>query len=129
MGYFSEDALKKFNAMCADGVDFGEEPVYDFARCVKADGDTYGTKGQCKIGKPIGDDVEPAEKDNKVQGRLGKLRNAFERKMGRKMTDNEIAKAEKVMQIGVPIPKGKTAEDVLQDLLPKGEKVIPLKGA
>ena len=50
MGHFSEDALTKFNAMCADGVDFSEKEVYDFTRCVRADGTFYGTAGRCRKG-------------------------------------------------------------------------------
>jgi hypothetical protein len=127
MGHFSEDTLKKFNEMCASGVDFGESPVYDFARCIMPGGDVYGTKGQCKVGKPIGDLEEEGKK--KEDSRMAKLKRAFIRKVGREMTPAEIAKATKMLGVGVPIPSGKSAEDVLQQLIPKGEKVMPVKAA
>jgi hypothetical protein len=34
-----------------------------------------------------------------------------------------------MLGIGVPIPKGQSAEETLQKMLPKGEKVVPLKSA
>ena len=43
------------------------------------------------------------------------------------MTPAEVAKA--MNMIGIPIPAGQSAEDLLQQLLPKGEKVIPVKSA
>jgi hypothetical protein len=54
MGTFSEDALKKYSELCAQkqGVDFSEGETYDFTRCVKPDGEAYGTRGNCKVGKP-----------------------------------------------------------------------------
>jgi len=127
MGHFSEETLQKFNAMCAAGVDFAEGETYDFARCVMPDGDIYGTKGQCKVGKPIADLEE--KKDGKADSRMAKLKRAFIRKVGREMNPAEIAKATNMLGVGVQIPAGKSAEDVLQQLIPKGEKVMPLKSA
>jgi hypothetical protein len=127
MGHFNEDALKKFNAMCSEGVEFSEGETYDFARCVMPDGDIYGTKGQCKVGKPIADLEDEGKK--KEDSRMSKLKRAFIRKVGREMTPAEIAKATNMLGVGVPIPKGKSAEDVLQELIPKGEKVMPVKSA
>jgi hypothetical protein len=125
MGHFSEDSLQKFNAMCAEGVDFGESPVYDFARCIKKDGEIYGiSPGEvCKEGRQISDkkEVEP-KKD--VSGRMAKLKEAFIRKIGREMTSAEIEKARNMIaKIGVPIPEGESAESMLQKMIPKGEKV------
>ncbi len=128
MGHFTEDALAKFNAMCSAGVDFGEGPVYDFARCVMPDGEIYGTKGQCKVGKPIADKEESEDKKN--NSRMAKLKRAFIKKMGRDMTPAELKKAQNMIaSIGVPIPAGESAESMLQKMLPKGEKVIPVKQA
>jgi len=85
IGGFSEEALAKFQEMCAGGnTDFAEGDTYDFTRCVRPDGEAYGTKGQCKSGK---------------------------------------REEKKVAQVGVPIPEGESAEDLLQRLIPKGEKV------
>lgn len=127
MGYFTEETLQKFNAMCADGVDFGEEPVYDFAKCITPSGEVYGISDgeQCKVGKMISD--EEAKESGKTDARMPKLKKAFLKKLGREMTPKEIAKAQNMLGIGVPIPKGKTAEDVLQQMLPKGEKITPVK--
>ena len=121
---FSEEALRKFHAMCAAGLDFAEGESYDFARCVMADGEVYGTKGQCKAGKPIG------EKGESSDTRMSKVKKAFMKGQGRNMNPTELEKArKKIAQIGVPIPAGQSAEDALQKLLPKGEKVMPVKSA
>lgn len=96
MGHFTEDALTKFNAMCAAGVDFGEGPVYDFARCIKKNGEIYGVSpGEvCKEGKQI-PDKKKGEEENKGKGisRMSKLRAAFIKKIGREMTAEELEKA------------------------------------
>ena len=122
---FSEEALKKFHEMCAAGLNFAEGESYDFARCIKSDGEIYGTKGQCKAGKPLGEKEEGG--DSKVNSRMAKLKRAFIKKMDREMTPAEVSKA--MNMIGIPIPAGQSAEDLLQQLLPKGEKVIPVKSA
>lgn len=127
MGGFSEELLQKFNQMFAAGLSFNETNSYDFVRCIMPDGEIYGTKHQCKVGKPL------AEEDKESKGgsdsRLAYLKKAFMKKIGREMTAQEIAKARNMLGVGVPIPKGKSAEDVLQELLPKGEKVVPVKAA
>jgi hypothetical protein len=127
MGHFNEEALRKFNVMCSEGVEFSEGDSYDFARCIMPDGSIYGTKGQCKLGKPLKDKENGGE--SKTKSRMSKLKREFMKKLGREMRPNEVAKAQNMLGIGVPIPKGQSAEDVLQQLLPKGEKVIPVKSA
>ena len=129
MGHFTEDTLKKFNDMCSEGVDFGEGPVYDFARCVTSGGKIYGISDdeQCKVGKKIGD--KEVEKTSSSDTRMAKLKKAFLKKIGREMNPSEIAKAKNMLALGVPIPAGQSAEGVLKKLLPKGEKVIPVKQA
>jgi hypothetical protein len=131
MGHFSEGALDKYNQLCAEkrGVDFAEGDSYDFARCVMPDGEVYGTKGQCKVGKPISGKEETAKEGN-TGGQMAKLKRAFIKKMGRDMTPAELKKAENMIaSIGVPIPAGESAESFLQKLLPKGAKVVPVKTA
>ena len=100
MGHISEDALKKYNAMCAEGVDFGEESPYDFAMCLMANGDIYGIEpGEtCEKGKPISDEQgrklrQKGGKNDKPDVRMAKLKKAFLKKMGRDMTKEELAKA------------------------------------
>ena len=44
MSYFTKEALEKFQEMCAAGMDFAEGEEYNFAMCIKADGDIYGVE-------------------------------------------------------------------------------------
>lgn len=122
MGHFTEETLHKFNAMCVAGVDFGEGPVYDFTRCVKASGEAYGTQGACKSGVETPDmDLGGSKKD------IRKIMNAYLQKTGKSMTMKQLVAA--ADKIGLPIPPGKTAEEFLKQLLPKDEKVVPIKPA
>ena len=98
MSYFTEEALKKFQELCAEGMDFGEGPVYDFAMCIKPDGDIYGVEpGEaCEDGKPISDEQAAklrSKKGNTGAARMAKLKAAFLKKTGREMTKEEMAKA------------------------------------
>ena len=130
MGYISEDALKKFNSMCAEGIDFGEAPVYDFAKCLMSNGDVYGVEpGEaCKVGRPISD--EEAKGKENISAKMAKLKRSFIKKIGREMTSKELSKAANLIaSIGVKIPQGESAESMLQKMLPKGEKVVPVKTA
>jgi hypothetical protein len=99
-GSFSKDALAKFNAMCAEGVDFGEGPTYDFAMCLMTNGDVYGVEpGEaCEKGKPISDEMGKklkAKKKSKESpaAKMAILKKAFIAKMGREMSKEELAKA------------------------------------
>ena len=98
MGHFTEETLHKFQEMCAEGIDFGEGPAYDFAMCIKADGDIYGIEpGEvCEDGKPISDEQAAkirAKKGNTSAARMAKLKAAFRKKTGREMTAEELKKA------------------------------------
>ena len=98
MSYFTKEALEKFQELCAEGVDFGEGPAYDFAMCIKADGDIYGIEPgeSCEDGKPISDkEAEKirAKKGNISEARMAKLKAAFRKKTGREMTPEEAKKA------------------------------------
>jgi len=99
MGHFTEETLQKFQEMCAAGIDFGEGPVYDFAMCIKADGDIYGiSPGEtCRDGKPISD-ARAAKKEPKGSSRMSKLRAAFIKKTGRKMTAKELEKVRNMIR-------------------------------
>jgi hypothetical protein len=130
MGYFNEESLHKFNSMCSDGVNFAEGDSYDFARCIMPDGEIYGTKGQCKQGKPIGEEKksEKDEKSEKSKRNLAKLTQMYRAKTGKNLSPKQLVAV--ANRIGIPIPAGKSAEDVLQQLLPKGEKVhTPVRSA
>lgn len=100
MGHFTGDTLRKFQEMCAEGIDFGEGPAYDFAMCLMANGDIYGVEpGEaCKKGKAISDaqakklQAKSKSKDT-PEVRMAKLKKAFLKKTGREMTKEELAKA------------------------------------
>jgi len=85
--------------MCAEGVDFGEGPVYDFAQCLKSDGDIYGVEpGEaCEEGKPISDKqaakIRAGRGKETNAGRMAKLKAAFLKKTGREMNKEEMQKA------------------------------------
>jgi hypothetical protein len=133
-GYFSEETLNKYASLLASqtDADFSESDIYDFRRCVMPDGEVYGTKGQCKVGKQIANApvAKAGKKGEKVDtdSMMSKLKRKFMEKIGREMSPREIAQAGNMM--GWPIPKGQTAEDVLKKLLPKGSNVgVPVKTA
>jgi hypothetical protein len=91
-------------------------------------GEFYGTDGQCKVGKPVGDLKKSPPKETKEgdkERKMAKLTAWYRAKNGKDMTPKQIASV--ANRIGVPIPSGKSAEDVLQKMLPKGEKVVPVK--
>jgi hypothetical protein len=63
-GSVSEEALAEYSRLAAEklGTDFAEGEVYDFARCMRADGSFYGTSGTCKKGTAAGDKEAEAPK-------------------------------------------------------------------
>jgi hypothetical protein len=131
-GYFSEESLNRFSQLAAEsaGIDFAENS-YDFARCIMPNGEIYGTDGQCKMGKPLAEKESSSSKDKGKESerdkKLTKLTQWFRAKKGKDMTPKQMASV--ANRIGVPIPSGKSAEDVLKGLIPKGEKVMPVKSA
>ena len=68
-GFISEEALAEYSRLAAEklGVDFAEGEVYDFARCMRADGSFYGTSGKCRKGSEAGD-APVKEKSTKSGG-------------------------------------------------------------
>jgi hypothetical protein len=107
MGTFTPETLRKFQEMCAAGLDFGEGPEYDFAMCLMANGDVYGiSPGEvCEKGKPISDEqgVKLKAKKKKKEGadvRMAKLKKAFLKKTGREMNKEELAKASWIISKG-----------------------------
>ena len=100
MSYFTKEALEKFNELCAQGVDFGESPAYDFAMCLMTNGDVYGVEpGEaCEKGKPISDAMgKKIKAENKSKkspaAQMAMLKKAFITKVGREMSKEELAKA------------------------------------
>ena len=100
MGHFTPETLQKFQELCAEGMDFGEGPAYDFVQCLMTNGDIYGVEpGEvCEKGKQISDEqalklrAKSKGKDAPA-ARMAKLKKAFLKKMGREMTKEELAKA------------------------------------
>jgi hypothetical protein len=94
MGNFTPESLDKFHELCAEGVDFGEGPVYDFARCLKGD-KVYGVSPNevCRQGKPIGDKEVKGNKNLEGDARLSQLKIAFRKKFGRDLSPEEMKKA------------------------------------
>ncbi len=103
MGHFTLEILEKFQAMCMEGMDFGEGPVYDFAMCLTSSGKVYGVSSgeACKVGKPISDEQGKALKNkNKEKDpatRMAILKKAFLKKTGREMNREELAKAARMV--------------------------------
>jgi hypothetical protein len=66
-GSFSEEALLRFAELSAEsrGLDFSEGSVYDFTRCIRPDGSTYGTGGRCRKGSETGAKEAPSPKSPK----------------------------------------------------------------
>ena len=94
---FSKEALDRFNEMCAEGMNFGEAPVYDFAKCIMPSGEVYGvSKGEsCKKGKPLVGDGP--KKKGTAASRMARLKLAFLKKNGREMTPGEMKQAIKLI--------------------------------
>lgn len=67
LGSFSLKSLDAYQAIAQQQYPEDGLGVYDFARCVRPDGSTYGTKGRCKPpNKPIrGDTTEQPDSDGK----------------------------------------------------------------
>lgn len=97
MSYFTKESLEKFQAMCADGMDFGEGEVYDFVMCLEASGDIYGIEpGEtCVKGRQISDKegAKLLSQKDKSGARMAKLKAAFLKKTGRKMRPKEMEAA------------------------------------
>jgi hypothetical protein len=106
MSYFTEEALRKFQEMCAAGLDFGEGSEYDFAMCLMANGDVYGiSPGEvCEKGKPISDEqgakLKAKGKEEGADVRMAKLKKAFLKKTGREMNKEELTKAAWIISKG-----------------------------
>ncbi len=102
MGHFTEDTLQRFQAMCAEGLDFGEGPIYDFAMCIKASGEIYGvSRGEvCREGKPISEGRAKSKQRKKPDTRMAKLKAAFIKKTGREMRPDELKKLQALLESG-----------------------------
>lgn len=109
-GQFSEKALALFSQLAAQeiGVNFSEGDSYDFARCVRPDGSTYGTSGRCRKG------TETAPASGK--GDSG----------GRKVTRNRLKAAVPGMLEAARKQHGRLQEDVKAAKTAQGKAVSAL---
>jgi hypothetical protein len=55
-GGFTQEALETYQKAVAEkeGVEFSENGIYDFTRCMRPDGTFYGTRGRCREGTEAG---------------------------------------------------------------------------
>jgi hypothetical protein len=128
MGHFTEETLQKFQEMCAAGIDFGEGPAYDFAMCIKADGDIYGiSPGEtCRDGKPISDAKAGKKEKGGTRSRMSKLRAAFIKKLGREMTSKELEKARNMLtSLSAKMTTGASTRGMISKISSKKEKTQP----
>lgn len=74
-GFFSEEALERFAQLAAQRqtADFSEEGTYDFTRCVRPNGSTYGTRGKCRKGTEAGPFAYLPEKTSSFPKSVSKL--------------------------------------------------------
>jgi hypothetical protein len=78
--HISEEALEQYLALVEEkfGTNFSEEEAYDFTRCVRPDGSSYGTRGKCRKGSETG----PAEK-GKADARGAKTKTPSAQEIGK----------------------------------------------
>ena len=64
LGNFSDDAFEEYQRLISEEqeIDFSEGDVYDFTRCVRADGSAYGTGGKCRQGSESAKEPKPSGK-------------------------------------------------------------------
>jgi hypothetical protein len=65
-GSFSSEHLERYAQLAAEkaGVNFAEGDYYDFRRCVRPNGTSYGTSGQCRKGTEQAKEVVKKETKN-----------------------------------------------------------------
>ena len=93
-GSFNEKSLLAYSELVAEkiDVDFAEGEVYDFTRCVRANGSFYGTSGRCRQGSPAGPKEEEAPKGRQGRGDVDHLATAADKKSALDAIRNEAAK-------------------------------------
>jgi hypothetical protein len=92
-GSFSDEALVQYISMLSarDSISFSESDTYDFARCVRPDGSSYGTKGKCRKGTESAAKAESGKgkgslsrkaSDVKAESLVKAVMNIYEKKHG-----------------------------------------------
>ena len=113
-GSFSEDALLRFADLAAQSqsADFSEGDTYDFARCVRPDGSSYGTSGKCRKGS------ESDAKEKPEGFKPGKFPRLGKEKLKNEIIDMKypIAKAKGKVDLASNGPDRKKAKTELENL-------------
>jgi hypothetical protein len=94
--------------------------VLDFARCQRADGSYYGTSGQCRKGKEVGD------KEVAVLKSAAKAGNK-KAKLALDVVEGKKTKAQAKAELSSPAPKAKAAKDPKEEyatLLKKQQELV-----
>jgi hypothetical protein len=132
-GAFSEAALEAYQKAVAEkeGVDFAEGEVYDFTRCMRADGSIYGTRGKCKKGSEAGAKepkaAKPATRDEKVgalREKVAALKASGDKK---KLAEarGDLQGQERMRKIeGKAAKEGKTPDDVIRERNAAADKKV-----
>jgi len=124
MGHFSEEALKAYNELCAGGIEFSEDSVYDFARCVRSDGSFYGTRGKCKKGKEAGDKKDGEDKVAKARTKVAEAKaSGDKKKLAAARHDLQIAERTRKIEDEAK-KRGVSVDDVVKERNAKSETKI-----
>jgi hypothetical protein len=102
-GSFSEEALLQYSELIAqkDSLDFIEGDTYDFTRCVRPDGSSYGTGGKCRKGSEAAKEEAEKVKRQVATAEKGK---AAAREFGHnnKVREDTVNKGAKALSDGNP---------------------------
>jgi hypothetical protein len=104
-GSISEEALAEYSRLAAEklDLDFSEGEVYDFARCMRADGSFYGTSGKCRKGSEAGEKEKEEKQSSGKKPRAtanelrDKQRALFDDAKAKRAAAKEAEKAAKVV--------------------------------
>lgn len=113
IGQFSEETLSQYVALVEERISlsFSEGGPYDFARCMRADGSYYGTRGKCRKGTEAGAKEESKIIGNATPAQIASMENKAHqmratnaqadrhalakkvaKEMGKSMTDLDVAR-------------------------------------
>jgi len=64
LGNFSDDAFEEYQRLISEEqeINFSEDNLYDFTRCVRPNGSAYGTGGKCRQGSESAKEPKPSGK-------------------------------------------------------------------
>jgi hypothetical protein len=93
-GSFSSEHLERYAQLAAEkaGVNFAEGDYYDFRRCVRPNGTSYGTRGQCRKGTESEAKKEETNKKGMTKKDVDKIFEGFMNDLRRDMEYEQDAK-------------------------------------